>query len=195
MFNDLISGPSRRQVGDSLAAAQSRSALAARLAGLERDDQHRRAARSGAVAHGHGARPADTGVDRTGSGVLRSRLRLADRRRAAQPAQGRDWSDPVTDADLRLSRTRPRWPSTSAPNSAAKSSRRRRPVRWTRSCSAWWRRFRSSAFVRRGCSTCCSISRTMAPPAPPATRRGRRTGGTHPGHRGHGSAGPARGVQ
>ena len=39
MFNDLISGPARRQVGDSLAAAQSRSALTARLAGLPTDEQ------------------------------------------------------------------------------------------------------------------------------------------------------------
>ena len=40
MFTDLISGPARRQVGDSLAAAQSRSALSARLATLAPDDQH-----------------------------------------------------------------------------------------------------------------------------------------------------------
>ena len=40
MFNDLIAGPSRRQVGDSLAAAQSRSALAQRLSGLPTDEQH-----------------------------------------------------------------------------------------------------------------------------------------------------------
>jgi polyketide synthase 12 len=39
MFVDLI-GPSRRQVGDSLAAAQSRSALAQRLSGLPADEQH-----------------------------------------------------------------------------------------------------------------------------------------------------------
>ena len=39
MFNDLISGPARRQVGDSLAAAQSRSALTARLSGLPVDEQ------------------------------------------------------------------------------------------------------------------------------------------------------------
>ncbi|MET0474457.1 MAG: type I polyketide synthase [Mycobacterium sp.] len=38
MFIDLI-GPSRRQVGDSLAAAQSRSALAQRLSGLPVDEQ------------------------------------------------------------------------------------------------------------------------------------------------------------
>ena len=41
MFDDLISGPSRRQVGDSVAAAQSRTALSARLAGLGAEDQHR----------------------------------------------------------------------------------------------------------------------------------------------------------
>ena len=40
MFNELISGPARRQVGDSLAAAQSRSALTAKLAGLPVEDQH-----------------------------------------------------------------------------------------------------------------------------------------------------------
>ncbi|OFJ50465.1 hypothetical protein BEL07_28085 [Mycolicibacterium grossiae] len=40
MFVDLISGPARRQVGDSLAAAQSRSALTARLSGLPADEQH-----------------------------------------------------------------------------------------------------------------------------------------------------------
>jgi polyketide synthase 12 len=40
MFIDLIAGPSRRQVGDSLAAAQSRSALAQRLSGLPADEQH-----------------------------------------------------------------------------------------------------------------------------------------------------------
>jgi polyketide synthase 12 len=40
MFNDLITGPARRQVGDSLAAAQSRSALEARLTGLPVDEQH-----------------------------------------------------------------------------------------------------------------------------------------------------------
>jgi polyketide synthase 12 len=40
MFNELISGPARRQVGDSLAAAQSRSALVARLSGLPVDEQH-----------------------------------------------------------------------------------------------------------------------------------------------------------
>jgi polyketide synthase 12 len=39
MFNELISGPARRQVGDSLAAAQSRSALTARLSGLPVDEQ------------------------------------------------------------------------------------------------------------------------------------------------------------
>ncbi|BBY50254.1 polyketide synthase [Mycolicibacterium arabiense] len=39
MFLDLISGPSRRQVGDSMAAAQSRSALTARMAGLPVDEQ------------------------------------------------------------------------------------------------------------------------------------------------------------
>ncbi|BBY27309.1 type I polyketide synthase [Mycolicibacterium sediminis] len=39
MFNELISGPARRQVGDSLAAAQSRSALTSRLAGLPVDEQ------------------------------------------------------------------------------------------------------------------------------------------------------------
>ncbi len=39
MFIELISGPGRRQVGDSLAAAQSRSALAARLSGLPVDEQ------------------------------------------------------------------------------------------------------------------------------------------------------------
>ncbi|BBZ31044.1 polyketide synthase [Mycolicibacterium madagascariense] len=40
MFIDLISGPARRQVGDSLAAAQSRSALAQRLSGLPTDEQY-----------------------------------------------------------------------------------------------------------------------------------------------------------
>ena len=40
MFIDLISGPARRQVGDSLAAAQSRSALPQRLSGLPDDEQH-----------------------------------------------------------------------------------------------------------------------------------------------------------
>ncbi len=40
MFIDLISGPARRQVGDSLAAAQSRSALSQRLSGLPADEQH-----------------------------------------------------------------------------------------------------------------------------------------------------------
>jgi polyketide synthase 12 len=40
MFLDLISGPARRQVGDSLAAAQSRSALAQRLSTLPTDEQH-----------------------------------------------------------------------------------------------------------------------------------------------------------
>lgn len=40
MFIELISGPARRQVGDSLAAAQSRSALTAKLAGLSVEDQH-----------------------------------------------------------------------------------------------------------------------------------------------------------
>ncbi|MDT5082329.1 MAG: mycoketide-CoA synthase, partial [Mycobacterium sp.] len=40
MFVELISGPARRQVGDSLAAAQSRSALAAQLTGLPVDEQH-----------------------------------------------------------------------------------------------------------------------------------------------------------
>jgi polyketide synthase 12 len=40
MFIDLISGPARRQVGDSLAAAQSRSALSQRLSGLPVDEQH-----------------------------------------------------------------------------------------------------------------------------------------------------------
>ncbi len=40
MFNDLIAGPARRQVGDSLAAAHSRSALAQRLSGLPIDEQH-----------------------------------------------------------------------------------------------------------------------------------------------------------
>lgn len=40
MFNELITGPSRRQVGDSLAAASSRSALAQRLNGLPTDEQH-----------------------------------------------------------------------------------------------------------------------------------------------------------
>ena len=40
MFVDLISGPARRQVGDSLAAAQSRSALSQRLSGLPVDEQH-----------------------------------------------------------------------------------------------------------------------------------------------------------
>jgi polyketide synthase 12 len=39
MFIDLISGPARRQVGDSLAAAQSRSALSQRLSGLPTDEQ------------------------------------------------------------------------------------------------------------------------------------------------------------
>ena len=39
MFVDLISGPARRQVGDSLAAAQSRSALTAKLTGLAPEDQ------------------------------------------------------------------------------------------------------------------------------------------------------------
>jgi polyketide synthase 12 len=41
MFDDLVYGPARRHVGDSLAAAQSRSALSARLATLAPDDQHR----------------------------------------------------------------------------------------------------------------------------------------------------------
>jgi polyketide synthase 12 len=40
MFFDLVSGPTRRRVDDSLAAAQSRSALAQRLAGLGVEDQH-----------------------------------------------------------------------------------------------------------------------------------------------------------
>jgi polyketide synthase 12 len=39
MFVELISGPARRQVGDSLAAAQSRSALSQRLSGLPADEQ------------------------------------------------------------------------------------------------------------------------------------------------------------
>ena len=39
MFVELISGPARRQVGDSLAAAQSRSALSQRLSGLPTDEQ------------------------------------------------------------------------------------------------------------------------------------------------------------
>jgi mycoketide-CoA synthase len=41
MFTELIAGPARRQVGDALAAAQSRSALAQRLAALPEDEQHR----------------------------------------------------------------------------------------------------------------------------------------------------------
>ncbi|GLP73002.1 polyketide synthase [Mycobacterium antarcticum] len=40
MFIDLIAGPARRQVGDSLAAAQSRSALSQRLSGLPTDEQY-----------------------------------------------------------------------------------------------------------------------------------------------------------
>ena len=40
MFVDLIAGPGRRQVGDSLAAAHSRSALTQRLSGLPVDEQH-----------------------------------------------------------------------------------------------------------------------------------------------------------
>jgi len=40
MFIELISGSGRRRVEDSLAAAQSRSALAQRLADLSADDQH-----------------------------------------------------------------------------------------------------------------------------------------------------------
>ncbi|MBX7454697.1 type I polyketide synthase [Mycolicibacterium sp. 3033] len=39
MFTNLISGPARRQVGDALAAAQSRSALAQRLSGLPSEEQ------------------------------------------------------------------------------------------------------------------------------------------------------------
>ncbi|KMO76106.1 Phenolphthiocerol synthesis polyketide synthase type I Pks15/1 [Mycolicibacterium obuense] len=39
MFTTLIAGPARRQVGDALAAAQSRSALAQRLSGLPVEEQ------------------------------------------------------------------------------------------------------------------------------------------------------------
>ena len=39
MFIDLI-GPTRRRVDDTLAAAQSKNALAQRLAGLDADEQH-----------------------------------------------------------------------------------------------------------------------------------------------------------
>jgi polyketide synthase 12 len=40
MFVDLIKAPSRRQVGDSLAAAKSKSVLLQRLEGLPEDEQH-----------------------------------------------------------------------------------------------------------------------------------------------------------
>jgi mycoketide-CoA synthase len=40
MFVDLINAPRRRQVGDSLAAAKSKSALLQRLEGLANDEQH-----------------------------------------------------------------------------------------------------------------------------------------------------------
>jgi polyketide synthase 12 len=40
MFVDLINAPARRQVDDSLAAAQSKSALLQRLDGLPEDEQH-----------------------------------------------------------------------------------------------------------------------------------------------------------
>jgi polyketide synthase 12 len=40
MFVDLINAPARRQVDDSLAAAQSKSALLQRLDGLAEDEQH-----------------------------------------------------------------------------------------------------------------------------------------------------------
>ncbi|MGH3968733.1 MAG: beta-ketoacyl reductase, partial [Mycobacterium sp.] len=40
MFIELIAGPGRRQVGDSLAAAKSKSALAQRLHGLDDDAAH-----------------------------------------------------------------------------------------------------------------------------------------------------------
>jgi polyketide synthase 12 len=40
MFVDLINAPARRQVGDSLAAAKSKSALLQRLEGLPEDEQH-----------------------------------------------------------------------------------------------------------------------------------------------------------
>ena len=154
----------------------------------------RPAARPGAVAHGHGARAAQPAVDRTGPGVPGSRLRLAHRGRAAQPAEGGDGADAVADADLRLSE--PGGDRRVLPHPARRRgpSRAPRPTRSTRNCSASWRRSRSSGCGRPACSTCCSTS-------PRRAAGGHRRGGgveragSHAGHRRHGPSGSAGGVQ
>ena len=121
---------------------------------------HRRAvrpaARPGAVAHGHGPRTAQPAVDRPGPGVPGPRLRLADRRGAAQPAQGRDRADAVADADLRLPEPVGDRRVLPHANSSGSPSRRRATNSDRRGTAArGGHRSRSSGCGRRACSTCC----------------------------------------
>ncbi len=94
--------PTRRRVDDSLVAAKSKSALAQRLHGPPETEQQAvvldllRAHMADRAWHRRAGR------HRRGPGVLRPRLRLADRRRTAQPAQDRDRPRAFADAHLRL---------------------------------------------------------------------------------------------
>ena len=74
------------------------------------------AAGSGARPGGGGARPRRRGRGRGGPGVQGAGLRLADRGRAAQPAQRRDRAAAARHPGLRLPDARSRWPPTCAPS-------------------------------------------------------------------------------
>ena len=111
MFVDLVNAPTRRQVDDSLAAAKSKSALAQRLRRAARGRAARGAAGPGALAHRHRAGQHHARGHRPGQGVPGVGLRLADRRRDAQPAQSRDRTGAFAHADLRLPDAEPAWPA------------------------------------------------------------------------------------
>ena len=81
---------------------RSRSRLWRNACTAARAEQRAVLSRPAAVAHVHRARQHRTRGHHRRAGVLRPRLRLADRRRAAQPAQDRDRTCAFADADLRL---------------------------------------------------------------------------------------------
>ena len=98
MFADLVNAPTRRRVDDSLAAAKSKSALAQRLHGLSETEQHAvllDLVRSHIATVLGNTTPE---ADRSGQGVPGTGLRLADRRRDAQPAQSRYRTGAFADA-------------------------------------------------------------------------------------------------
>ena len=100
MFTDLA-GPTRRRVDDALARGAVEICSGATTAGLTPDEQQTMVLD---LLRSHMATVLGPPSPMRSTPSWRSgpRIRLADRRRAAQPPQERHRADAVTDADLRL---------------------------------------------------------------------------------------------